>query len=107
MNIAHLGQELNDLIAGGTMAKCSRSSGSERVNVREVLFKGEAIKEEQGVEGLILGAGRDPRESEAGQKSLDFKFGGFEGFWVWGCEECRIAFEPLGIGFLGVECEVF
>jgi hypothetical protein len=106
MHIAHLGQELKDFLAGGAMAERRRSSGSESVNVRQVLLKGEAIKEEQGVEGLILGAGRHPRQSQTGEKSLDFMLGGHQGFGAWGFEECRVAFEPLGVGFLGVEGEV-
>ena len=106
MCVPYLGQELNDFVAGGVMAQCRRSSGSESVNIREVLLKGEAIKEEQGVEGLILGAGRHPRQSQTGEKSLDFMLGGRKWFGAWGFEECRVAFEPLDVGFLGVEGEV-
>lgn len=106
VHVAHLGQELNDFFAGRTMAERGRSSRSECVDVGEVLLQDKAIKEEQGVEGLVLGARRHARQRQAGEKSLDFMLGGRQGFGAWDFKECGVACEPVGIGFLGVEGEV-
>jgi len=84
---------------GGTFSAASRH-GTER------LFEHLAIKEEQGVEGLVLGGGGNIGFGEVGQESLDLLFGR-AGSGVEAGEKARVTLEPLGISLLGADGEMF
>jgi hypothetical protein len=64
------------------------------------------VEEEHGVEGLVLGADRHARESEAGEKKTDLFYGRTKRFGAGLWEEADKAEAPVEIGWFGLEGEV-
>ena len=62
--------------------------------------------EEQGVKCLVLGGSRDAVQGQAFEESLDFLFRRGGGLGLVTIKKRRVAEEPVGIGFFGVEGEV-
>ena len=56
-HVGDVGQESVDFRPFRAMAQPRWAFGAERVDVRERLLEGVAIKEQQGIEGLVLGGG--------------------------------------------------
>src|SRR5690349_20243491 len=74
MNVGDIGQELQNLIACRAVAKGGGSFSAKRIDGFELLLADFAVKEQQGMKGLVLGAGRQARQSEMGEEVLDFLF---------------------------------
>jgi hypothetical protein len=100
-------QELDDILAWRAVAQGGWSFGAEGVDGGEILLKPVAIEEEQGIKGLVLGAGRDTFQGQAGEEILDLLFWGSWRIEFGSLEERGIADEPVEVRFLGVDGEVF
>ena len=101
-----MSQELEDILACRAVAEGRWPSGAEGVDGGELLLKPVAIEEQQGIEGLVLGAGRDTSQRQSGEEILDLLFRGSWRIKFWRLEERGIADEPVDVRFLGVDGEV-
>ena len=106
MHVGHRSQQLADFVHGGTIAKDGRSSGAEGINGPELLVKNLAVKEEQGAKGLVVGRGGNAGAGQHGEEGLHFLFGGLGGESSV-LEKEAVALDPVGVGLLGAEREVF
>ena len=98
---------MDNFIACRAVAKGCGLFSAQRIDAFEFLFADFTVKEQQCMKGLVLGAGRHTRQSQIGEEILDFLFccNREIGFLVM--QEGGVAGEPVGVRFLGVECEVF
>ena len=106
MNIGYRGEQLQDLGLGRAVAKRGWTIGAEGLDRAEWLFEHFPVKEEQGIEGLVLGGGRNVGLGEVGEEGLDLLFRGGVGVFET-LEKEGVAPEPLGVGFLGADREMF
>jgi hypothetical protein len=106
MQVGHRSQQLADFVHGGTIAKDGRASGAEGINGPELLVKNLAVKKEQGAKGLVLGRGGNAGAGQLGEERLDLLFSGVsrEGSVL---EKEAVTLDPVGVGLLGAEREVF
>jgi hypothetical protein len=106
MHVGHRSEQLADLVHGGTIAKDRRASGAEGINGSELLVKNIAVKEEQSAKGLVLGGGGNAGAGQHGEERFNLLFGGLgrEGAVL---EKEAVALDPVGVGLLGAEREVF
>ncbi len=106
VHVGHQGEQLADLRWGGTVAKGGRASGAEGIDGTELLVENIAVKEEQGAEGLVLGGGGNAGAGQHGQERLNLLVGGLRSKGA-ALEKESVAVDPVGVGFLGAEREVF
>ena len=72
----------------------------------ELLMKNIAVKEEQSAKGLVLGGGGNAGAGQHGEERLNLLFGRL-GWEVAVLEKEAVALDPVGVGLLGAEREVF
>ena len=90
----------------GTRTQEARTFGSKRVDITELLFEGFAIKKEQGIESLVLGRSGNASFGEHGQECFDLLFSGLVANRLT-LEKLTVALEPVTVGFLSADGEVF
>ena len=107
VEVTNRSQQLADLSGRRTFAEGRRAFGAQGLDVAELLLEYRAVKEEQGIECLVLGGDGNAGGSDVGEKSFDFEFrcGGW-GRWL-GLEKLAISAQPKGISLLGAEGEMF
>ena len=106
MHVGHRSEQLADLVHRGTIAKDRRASGAEGIDGAELLVQNVAVKEEQSAKGLVLGGGGNAGAGQHGEERFNLLFGGLrrEGAVL---EKEAVALDPVGVGLLGAEREVF
>ena len=103
--VGHCGQQVVYFGWGGTLADGGRAFGAEGIHWPEFLFEDSAVKEEDGVEGLVLSRSGHAGNGQAGQKGFDFHFRR-EQFEFGVLEKRAVADKPVDVGFFGVDREV-
>ena len=106
MHIGDRREQLKHLGLGGAVTDGGWALGAEGSDGAEWLFQHLAIKEEQRIEGLILGGSRNVGSGEVGQERFDLPLGGRGSRLAFG-EKAAVASKPLGVRLLGAEREVF
>ena len=106
MHVGDRSEQLADFGHGATIAKGGWASGAEGIDGAELLVENIAVKEEQSAKGLVLGGGRNAGAGQHGEERLNLLFGGLGSRGAC-LEKEAVAFEPVGVGLLGAEREVF
>jgi hypothetical protein len=106
VHVGYRGEQLFHFHRRGTRTQEARTFGSQSADITELLVEGFAIKEEQGIESLVLGRSRNASFGEHGQECFDFLFGGLVANRLT-LEKLAVASEPVTVGFLSVDGEVF
>ena len=82
------------------------SAGADRIQLADLLALHVAVKEQQGAERLVLRAGRNmPVDCQVGEKG--FHLGCAQGAGVAHAVEADVARDPVGVGFLSADGEMF
>ena len=92
---------------GWAISETGRALGTEGIDYYQFLFENVAVKEQQCVKRLVLSGSSCTCPSQAGQKCLHFSFGWLVRRQFGGLKKRAIAFDPMNIGFLGLEREMF
>jgi hypothetical protein len=106
VNVSDRREQSGDLVGGGALAQGHRRSGSEGLDGPQIVLENLAVEEQQGIEGLVLGGGGCPLCGEAGEEGFDLQFWAGGGELVGFQKQPKTA-QPVGVGFLGADREVF